>query len=120
MGIWALGVATYELLTGRLAFEGRTEAEVFENFLSGNHNLLDEPLLSPTTREFIRYLLIRDLWDRLGLKEAIQMPFLATALKESKLNSGVSQAGAKSRGNEKERSKAGGGGQEVMSRDALG
>jgi Ca2+-binding EF-hand superfamily protein len=77
--IWALGVITYMLITGRPPFEGRDENTVFERVRRGRvvYNEKVWCRLSLEALQFTKALLTFDPEKRPSAKETLELPWLA-------------------------------------------
>lgn len=74
--IWALGVTLYELVTGRLPFEGRDKADIKESIAC--YRLAAFPLcVSPLCQGMIRGMLSYEATARPSAAELLRHPFLA-------------------------------------------
>eukprot|EP00741_Cyanophora_paradoxa_P003250 tig00000691_g3158.t1 len=63
---WALGVVTFEILTGSPPFNSDTPQKIFENVLSGRYTWPEEVEVSETAKDFVARLLCTDPAQRLG------------------------------------------------------
>eukprot|EP01105_Mastigella_eilhardi_P020921 TRINITY_DN5022_c0_g1_i3.p1 TRINITY_DN5022_c0_g1~~TRINITY_DN5022_c0_g1_i3.p1 ORF type:complete len:798 (-),score=227.07 TRINITY_DN5022_c0_g1_i3:60-2453(-) len=68
---WALGVITYEFLTGIPPFNAQTALEIFENVLNKRITWMD--YMTPKAQGFIDRLLVTSPGDRLGAKGAAEV-----------------------------------------------
>lgn len=78
--IWAIGVITYMILTGRPPFDGVNEKQVFTKLKKGNVNYTDPvwKKLSPGALEFVKKMLSFDPNKRPSAKEALELTWLAS------------------------------------------
>jgi len=83
---WAAGVVAYQLLTGRLPFQGRAKPGVRQDAKMTMQAVLDNdadfkcapwPTISKIGREFVEALLERDPKKRLTAKQALAHPWLS-------------------------------------------
>lgn len=84
--IWALGVITFMLITGRPPFEGKDENTVFERVRRGrvHYNEKVWSRLSPQAMEFTKALLQFDPEKRPSAKQTLELPWLANYQKRRK------------------------------------
>jgi serine/threonine protein kinase len=69
---WALGVLTYEFLTGEAPFHAQTKATIFENILRGSIVYPDDVEISDESKDFINRLLTYDPARRLGSQDVLR------------------------------------------------
>jgi serine/threonine protein kinase len=74
---WALGVLTYECLTGNPPFHADTESAIFDNILRGEVSWPDDIEISAEATDFVRRLLSYDPAERLGGEETLRHPWFA-------------------------------------------
>eukprot|EP01083_Nonionella_stella_P012683 35895_1 len=70
--MWAVGVITYVLLTGRPPFWGRNNREILTKIIKADIHWPSGIELSPSCKQFITELLSKDPRKRLSAKEALQ------------------------------------------------
>ncbi|KAL4449408.1 hypothetical protein ABPG77_007052 [Micractinium sp. CCAP 211/92] len=74
--IWALGVTIYELVTGRLPFEGKDKPEIKRNITDNNLAQLPS-FLTPQCQSFIKAMLTWDVDERPSCAQLLQHPYMA-------------------------------------------
>lgn len=74
--IWALGVTIYELVTGRLPFEGKDKPEIKRNITSNNLAPLPS-FLTPQCQSFIKAMLTWGVDERPSCAQLLQHPYIA-------------------------------------------
>eukprot|EP00041_Stephanoeca_diplocostata_P029862 m.889926 g.889926 ORF g.889926 m.889926 type:complete len:145 (-) comp23647_c0_seq14:19-453(-) len=72
---WALGVMTYELLTGEAPFNGVDEADLYHSILHQDIALPKYEMYHDATKQFVAELLQRDPAARLGVRSSAQEDF---------------------------------------------
>jgi serine/threonine protein kinase len=68
---WALGVLTYEFLTGEAPFHAQTEAAIFENVLRGTFVYPEDVEISDDAKDFINRLLTYDPAHRISGEDVL-------------------------------------------------
>lgn len=78
--IWSLGVLAYNMLSGKLPFDGNNIKEVLRRVRSGRYTFPDAEWgdISETAMSFIRGLLEIDPKKRLTAREALQHPWMTS------------------------------------------
>jgi len=76
--IWALGVLTYIMLSGKPPFKGRTKDDVFVEITTKNINYSGDTwkTISKEAKSFIRKMLIRDPKQRVSAEELLKDDFI--------------------------------------------
>ena len=67
--LWSIGVMTFQLLTGRVPFKGKTEYLTMQEVLKGKYTYPSSPSISQNAKDFIDKLLVRSPEKRLGYKD---------------------------------------------------
>eukprot|EP00948_MAST-09A_sp_MAST-9A-sp1_P004240 g4240.t1 len=77
--IWSIGVITYMLLSGRPPFDGENENEIFKNVAKGHLHFPKKAFrgVSELGKAFVRYLLERDVNQRVTAEEALSHKWIA-------------------------------------------
>ncbi|PRW60302.1 kinase [Chlorella sorokiniana] len=73
--IWALGVTIYELVTGRLPFEGKDKPEIKRNITANNLAPLPS-FLTPQCQSFIKAMLTYSVDQRPSCAQLLQHPYI--------------------------------------------
>lgn len=98
--IWSLGVLAYNMLSGKLPFDGNNIKEVLRRVRAGRYNFPDSEWadISPDAKDFIRGLLELDPKKRLTAKVALKHPWLnSTAISERAITNDRSGLGYEQR-----------------------
>jgi len=76
--VWSVGVILYVMLTGCFPFNGKTNAEIFEEIKLKTHNFkqLNDSSCSRLAKEFVTKLLNKNVQQRLSLEEALNHPWI--------------------------------------------
>ena len=74
--IWAIGVITYVMLTGRVPFAGKSNKEIFCNIVSQKLSFPSDITLSDGFKEFVTKTLIKDPSKRITLDQALRHPWV--------------------------------------------
>ena len=64
--LWSIGIMTFQLLTGRVPFKGKTEYLTMQEVLKGAYEYPSSANISESAKDFIDSLLTRDPKKRLG------------------------------------------------------
>uniref|UniRef100_A0A1D2ACQ6 Protein kinase domain-containing protein n=1 Tax=Auxenochlorella protothecoides TaxID=3075 RepID=A0A1D2ACQ6_AUXPR len=89
--IWALGVTFFELVTGRLPFEGKDKLEIKTNITEYRMSGFG-PHVSAQCQDLIRSMLAYDPADRPSAEELLQHSFLALYRNKVKLSTAATQS----------------------------
>jgi len=76
--MWAIGVITYVLLTGRPPFWGNNNREILNRIIKSDVRWPSSITLSTSCRQFVKQLLQKDGRRRLSARMALQHPWLTT------------------------------------------
>lgn len=98
--IWSLGVLAYNMLSGKLPFDGNNIKEVLRRVRAGRYSFPDAEWgdISEDAKDFIRGLLEVDAKKRLTAREALQHPWLtSTNISERAINNDRSALGYEQR-----------------------
>ena len=78
--LWAIGVMTYMLLSGKPPFDGRNEVDVFNKIRCCNYDFpaADWASISESAQDFISGLLKTNPDRRLTISQALEHPWLQT------------------------------------------
>jgi len=79
--LWSIGVMTFQLLTGRVPFKGKTEYLTMQEVLKGKYAYPTSTSISQNAKDFIDKLLVKNPEERLGYNDvrAIRThPFFAS------------------------------------------
>ena len=69
--IWSVGIIMYQLLTGKLIFEGKSSLEIQNNILKFKTENLDVSGLSIVAADLIKQILVKDPKQRPGINQII-------------------------------------------------
>jgi len=69
--IWSVGIIMYQLLTGKLPFNGENNDEIQKNILSFQPENLDVSELTPTAADLIKQILVKDPKKRPGINQIV-------------------------------------------------
>ena len=88
--LWAIGILTYELLTGQAPFTGENENDTYTNIMSldlqKSHNTTREfSSLSHDAKSFIKGILMTDPKRRMSLLQMQSHPWLASVYEQRNL-----------------------------------
>lgn len=85
--IWAVGVLTYIMLSGKPPFKGKTKDEVFVEITSKNINYSGEiwKTNSKDAKAFVKRLLLRDPRQRGTAEELLQDPWILSNLDQKEI-----------------------------------
>lgn len=88
--VWSMGVVMYIMLSGKVPFPGRNEAEIIKNVIKGEfhfkHPAFDQ--VSQECKDLIQKCLIKDNLARLSAQDALNHPWIVSRA-DNALNSGV-------------------------------
>jgi polo-like kinase 1 len=74
--IWALGVSTFAMLTGKLPFQRKDKKETLQQITKGVYQFPPDIGISPAAKEFVAMLLQIDPRQRPSAREILTHPFL--------------------------------------------
>ena len=76
--IWAVGILSYELLTGSAPFTGQTENDTYSNIqnLDLQSNSVYKERVSPQAKDFVSRILVTDPKKRLSLQDMLEHEWL--------------------------------------------
>jgi serine/threonine protein kinase len=88
--LWAIGILTYELLTGQAPFTGENENDTYTNIMSldlqKSHNTTREfSSLSHDAKSFIKGILMTDPKRRMSLSQMQSHPWLTSVYEQRTL-----------------------------------
>ena len=69
--IWSVGIIMYQLLTGKLPFNGENKDEIQKNILASQPESLDVSGLSKVAADLIKQILVKDPKKRPGINQII-------------------------------------------------
>lgn len=89
--IWALGVLTYIMLSGKPPFKGRTKDDVFVEITTKNISYTSETWkkISKEAKNFIRKMLIRDPKQRISAEELLSDDFITSNIEHEDIRDSV-------------------------------
>ncbi|ANZ77251.1 BA75_03407T0 [Komagataella pastoris] len=92
--MWSIGCLVYVILTAHLPFSGSTQDSLTRNILEGNYHysLLKENGISNKAKDFLDKLLNVDPTTRLGVKQALNHPWISELSDESQVSLSQSQS----------------------------
>ncbi|XP_038070466.1 serine/threonine-protein kinase H1-like [Patiria miniata] len=85
--IWAIGVVTYILLSGRMPFDDDNRTRLYRKILRAKYSFAHEPWkdITASGKDFIAKLLIISPSERLPAAEALKHPWIVTNAAQSSL-----------------------------------
>ncbi|XP_033626165.1 serine/threonine-protein kinase H1-like [Asterias rubens] len=85
--IWAIGVVTYILLSGRMPFDDDNRTRLYRKILRAKYSFAHEPWkdISSSGKDFIGKLLLINPNERLPASEALKHPWIVTNAAQSSL-----------------------------------
>lgn len=86
--VWALGVLTYIMLSGKPPFKGKTKDEVFVQITTKNINYSSDiwKANSKEAKTFVKRLLVRDPKQRATAEELLQDPWILNNLDQNEIS----------------------------------
>jgi serine/threonine protein kinase len=89
--IWALGVLTYIMLSGKPPFKGRTKDDVFVEITTKNITYTGDSwkIISKEAKNFIRKMLIRDPNERLTAENLLKDDFISNNVDQGDMRDSV-------------------------------
>lgn len=74
LDIWAIGILTYECVTGKTPFRGKNDKEIMQKIREGiyDHSLIADPIVL----DFVQLCLQKDPYARPSVQKLLQHPFL--------------------------------------------
>jgi serine/threonine protein kinase len=89
--IWALGVLTYIMLSGKPPFKGRSKDEVFIEITTKNITYSGETWknISKEAKNFVRKMLVRDPKQRSTAEDLIKDEFLVNNVEQGDIKESV-------------------------------
>ena len=83
--IWSLGVIIYILLTGKFPFDSSKKNEIYKKILKNNYSFPEDVLISESSKELIKHILVLDTKKRLSLEQILEHDFFHQGISIPKL-----------------------------------
>lgn len=77
--VWALGVSTFQMLTGSVPFDAGNLMDLFATIADGKYARIPETLIGESGRDAIDSMLVVDWHERATVEELLQNPWIASA-----------------------------------------
>ncbi|XP_072024392.1 serine/threonine-protein kinase H1-like [Amphiura filiformis] len=85
--LWAIGVVTYILLSGRMPFDDDNRTRLYRKILRAKYSYSGEPWkdISPAAKDFIDKLLVVNVTERMSAMVALKHPWIISNAAQSSL-----------------------------------